>query len=426
MAAAQARVGCNDDRAGVSTGHPAGPRPVTPYLAAGASPNAGSVAVHVGAVVLGTAVTLSVLISALETVVLPRAGFTRIARVTFAVADRILVHKWGKPDRRDNLRALYAPIALVSLPLVWMLSVIIGFSFVFWGIGSGTAQRSFEISGSSVTTLGFAAPTGNLRFSVTFVEAIIGLGLVALLISYLPTIYAAHHEREKGISTLRPFAGTPPAPTDMLANMTRLNIIDNTDLWRTAAAWMLELDQTHSAFPALCYFPETTSQQSWVASVGTLLDSAALLLSEIQFRALDNPAEVAKGPMLALAYGMPTIVRIGRAAGLPIEPPGILADLLALVSEPAPAISVGREEFLAALDRLQPLDSIPDDARESCWRQFARIRSSYDRALRGLAGLTLAQPAPWTTDRPAAVGRPRLLTSRPLVVDWTLPAGPAR
>ncbi len=211
----------------------------------------------------------------------------------------------------------------------------------------------------------------------------------------------------------------------MLGNMTRLNIIDNTDLWRTAAVWMLDLDQTHCAFPALCYFPESSPEQSWIASVGTLLDSAALLLSEIQLRALDRPDEVAKGPMLALAYGMPTIVRIGRAAGLPIEPPGVLADLLAQVSEPAPEISIGRNEFLAALDRLQPLDSIPDDTQESCWRQFARIRSSYDRALRGLAGLTLAEPAPWTSDRPAAVGRPRLLTSRPLVVDWSLPAIPA-
>ena len=390
-----------------------------------ATSSGSSVALHVGAVVLGTAVTLAVLISALETVVLPRAGFTRIARVTFAVADRILVHRWGKPDRRANLRALYAPIALVSLPLVWMLSVIVGFSFIFWGIDSGTVQRSFEISGSSVTTLGFASPVGSLRFAVCFVEAIIGLGLVALLISYLPTIYAAHHEREKGIATLRPFAGAPPAPIDMLGNMTRLNIIDNTDLWRTAAVWMLDLDQTHCAFPALCYFPESSPEQSWIASVGTLLDSAALLLSEIQLRALDRPDEVAKGPMLALAYGMPTIVRIGRAAGLPIEPPGVLADLLAQVSEPAPEISIGRNEFLAALDRLQPLDSIPDDTQESCWRQFARIRSSYDRALRGLAGLTLAEPAPWTSDRPAAVGRPRLLTSRPLVVDWSLPAIPA-
>lgn len=393
-------------------------------MASGSS-GGGSIALHVGSVVIGTAITLTVLVSALETVVLPRKGFTRIARVTFAVIDRILVHQWRNRARRDNLRALYAPISLVSLPLVWMFSVIVGFSFVFWGVDSGNVPHSFEVSGSSVTTLGFAAPQGTLRGATTFVEAIIGLGLVALLISYLPTIYAAHREREQGIATLRPFAGTPPGPAAMLGNLTRLDIADNPDFWRTAAAWMLEIDQTHCAFPALCYFPESSPDQSWVASVGSLLDAAALLLSEIRFDAADNTSEEAKGPRLVLAYGISTIVQIGRAAGLPVEPPVLLADLLTRVSEPAPEISIRRDEFLAALDGLESLASLSDDEQEACWRQFAWIRSSYDRALRGLAGLTLAGSAPWTTDRPAVVGRPRLLTSRPLEVDWTMPVAPA-
>ncbi len=398
---------------------------MTALLSVGGSSSGGSIALHVGSVVIGAAITLTVLVSALETVVLPREGFTRIARVTFAVTDRILVHEWRNRARRDNLRALYAPIALVSLPLVWMLSVIVGFSFIFWGIDSGNVQHSFEISGSSVTTLGFAAPQGTLRQATTFVQAIIGLGLVALLISYLPTIYAAHRAREKGIATLRPFAGTPPSPAAMLGNLTRLDVVASPEFWRSAADWVLELDQTHCAFPALCYFPESSPGQSWVASMGSLLDAATLRLSEIRFHAVDAPSEQAKGPMLVLAHGMPTVVRIGRAAGLPVEPPGLLTDLLGKVTEPGPEISILREEFLAALELQQPLAALSDDEQEACWRQFAWIRSSYDQAVRGLAGLTLAEPAPWTTDRPAAVGRPRLVTTRPLEVDWTMPAVPA-
>ena len=103
----------------------------------------------------------AVLISALETVVLPRQGFTRIARAVFAVTDRVLIHRWRNKRRAANLRALYAPVALVSLPLAWMLSVTIGFSFIFWGISDDTAQRSFEISGSSVTTLGIRRAGGH-------------------------------------------------------------------------------------------------------------------------------------------------------------------------------------------------------------------------------------------------------------------------
>ncbi len=186
--------------------------------AASGSSGAGSIALHIGAVVIGTAVTLTVLISALETVVLPRQGFTRIARVTFAVADRILVHPWRNRARRDNLRALYAPIALVSLPLVWMLSVIVGLHLHL--LGDRLGHRPAFVRDQRV--LGHhprlrRPDRGACGAGCRFVEAIIGLGLVALLISYLPTIYAAHHEREKGIATLRPFAGTPPAPADCSA-----------------------------------------------------------------------------------------------------------------------------------------------------------------------------------------------------------------
>jgi hypothetical protein len=375
---------------------------------------------HTVAILVGIALVLSVLVSALETVVLPRHGFTRIARFVFAVADRVLVHPWRSEKRRENLRALYAPAALVSLPLVWMLSVTFGFAFVFWGIGEDTAQQAFKVSGSSLFTLGFAEPQGSARIWLTFVEATIGLGLVALLISYLPTIYAAHSGRERGISLLRPFAGTPPSPVDMLVNLHKSDSLDNPELWRTMVDWLLALDQTHSAFPALCYFPESDPVQSWVASVGAMVDGAALLLSAADFNTEPHAVEEVKGPMLALAYGMPALARIGRGAGLPIDPPVFPATVLTHWAEPAPEVSIRRDEYMDALDRLTALVAVPEDQREACWQRFCWLRSGYDRALRGLASITLAAAAPWTTDRPAKVGRPRLVVPRPIGVDWTV------
>ncbi len=359
-------------------------------------------------IVFGVVLVMAVLISALETVILPRNGFTRISRAVFAVADRLLIRRWHRQWVREDLRALYAPIALVSLPLVWTLAVTFGFSFVFWGVQSGSGQRAFEISGSSLFTLGFAEPEGIGRIWLTFVEATIGLGLVALLISYLPTIYAAHHEREKGISVLRPFAGSPPSPVDLLATMDRLGVIDNSEVWRSATNWMLDLDQTHCAFPALCYFPESQSDQSWVASIGAVLDGAAILLSASDFATDNGTGGAVKGPMMALAYGMPTVVRIGLAAALPIGPPKKLLDLVASDPGGPPAIALSRDEYFAALDRLHDLLAVPEAERDRCWGRFAWIRSGYDQALRGLAGLTMAVPAAWTTDRPAHTARPRL------------------
>jgi len=394
---------------------------------ADASQAAHSAAAQAASILLGVVLVASVLVSALETVVLPRNSFTRISRATFAVANRILVHDGRNRERSTHLRGLYAPVALVTLPLVWMLTVITGFSFIFWGAGAGTWQKSFEVSGSSVTTLGFSAPSGSLRTWISFVEAIIGLGLVALLISYLPTIYAAHHDREKGVRTLKPFAGSPTSAVGLLVNLDRFHALDNADLWRTASAWLLELDQTHCSFPALCYFPESDDTQSWVATVGTLLDAGALLLSASPIQWADATTITHQGPMIVLANGVPTVIEIGRAAGLPVDPPVPLVDLLPDGSGSPPAISVTREEYLEALDRLAGILAVPADQREEAWLRFAAVRASYDRALRGLAGLTLSIPAPWTTDRPAVVGRPRLVTSKPISVDWSLPpAAPIR
>ncbi len=368
------------------------------------------------AVLAGTILTFSVLLSALETVVLPRKSFTRIARGVFALADRLLVHRWGKADREQRLRGLYAPIALVSLPLVWMLTVAIGFTFIFWGIGSGTISHSFELSGSSLTTLGFSKPEGTARIWLTFTEAIIGLGLVALLIGYLPTIYSSHADRERGITVLRPFAGTPPSAVTLLLNLHRSGTLDNPEVWRSATEWLLNLDQSHTAYPALCYFPDS-QEFSWVASVGTLLDAASLMRSAADHLVdVDAPGEL-KGPMMALVYGIPTLGHLATAVGLPVSPPSPPTQLVA-ASGPPPDISIGRREYEAALAQLGEVLSVPADQVDQCWARFCWLRSGYDRTVRGLAGLTLATVASWTTDRPALVGRPRMFSGRTLDVDW--------
>ncbi len=222
---------------------------------------------------LGTAIVLGILGSALKTVVLPQEGFPRLAQAVFALVYRLMVRRWRNQARAKALRGLYAPVSLVSLPLVWMILMVVAFTFVFWGTGSLTFSKAFEISGSSLTTLGFSKPDGTSRIWLAFIEATIGLGLVALLISYLPTIFSAYNGREKGIIRLRPVAGSPPDATALLLQLHRIGALDNAEFWRNEADWMLDLEQTHTAFPILSYFPETHTEHSWVASVGSLLDA---------------------------------------------------------------------------------------------------------------------------------------------------------
>ncbi len=160
-----------------------------------------------------------------------------------------------------------------------------------------------------------------------------------------------------------------------------------------------------------------------MASIGALLDAGTLLLSANPIEWSDPTTIQHRGPMMVLANGVPTVIEIGRAAGLPIDRPVPLVQLIPDGTGIAPQISITRQEYFDALDRLAEVIPIPDDQRQGAWLRFAAVRASYDGALRGLAGLTASNPAPWSTDRPAVVGRPRLLTRRPISVDWTVRPG---
>lgn len=369
--------------------------------------------------VIGTGLALGILGSALKTVVLPQEGNPRLAQAVFAAVHRLLIHRWDTGSRASAMRALYAPVALVSLPLVWMILMVVAFTCIFWGTGEPSVQRAFEISGSSVTTLGFAEPDTTARIWLSFIEATIGLGLVALLISYLPTIYSAYNGREKGLVRLRPLTGAPPTATVLIETLHRIGALDSIDFWRNQGDWIMDMEQTHTAFPILSYFPETRRDHSWVASVGALLDASSLVVSASEARTGDVYVDEAKGPLSAFVYGVPAFIRIARAAGVPLPEPPRLEDLTPHLGEPAPSICITRDEYSAAMASLSPIVTVASGSEDDAWRRFAWMRSSYEPALRAMAGLTYAYPAPWTTDRPAKVGKPRFLSRRPLAVDWT-------
>jgi hypothetical protein len=377
------------------------------------------IALQVLSVVFGSALALTILGSALKTVVLPQEGFPRLAQAVFAVVHRLLVHRSRTRESAIALRSLYAPVALVSLPLVWMLTMVVAFTFIFWGTGSLTWQRAFEISGSSLTTLGFAEPSGTGRIWLAIIQATIGLGLVALLISYLPTIYGAYNAREKGIVRLRPIAGAPPEVANLLLTLQRVGALDSLEFWRNQSEWILDIEQTHTAFPILTYFPETHRDHSWVATIGTLLDAAALVLSASDTHPGASFADIERGPMMVLVYGMPGFVRVARAASIPIAEPVGIADVVGHLTDPAPPISITRTEYDRIMAALATVISVAPDRADEAWRRFSWIRSSYEPAIRSLAGLTFAYPAPWTTDRAAKVGRPRFLRRRVIAVDWS-------
>ncbi|MCB0955310.1 MAG: hypothetical protein KDB12_04040, partial [Ilumatobacter sp.] len=145
-------------------------------------------------------------------------------------------------ERRDAVMAMYAPLGLVLLPGVWVVMVVLGFSAIFWGTGIDPLSEALVTSGSSLLTLGFVRPEGTGRVVLAFVEAGLGLGVVSLMISYLPTIYGAFRSREALVGMLESRAGLPPSPAELLIRYQRIQMLDqiDEDLFRPWELWFVD------------------------------------------------------------------------------------------------------------------------------------------------------------------------------------------
>ena len=99
------------------------------------------------------------------------------------------------PERQDRVLALLGPCSLLALLGGWLLLFLVGFALVLWPLTDGGFGTALRLSGSSLFTLGFAAPPGGPATLASYLAAATGLVAVALQIAYLPTIYDAFNRR---------------------------------------------------------------------------------------------------------------------------------------------------------------------------------------------------------------------------------------
>ena len=137
---------------------------------------------RVVAFVVGAFVVLTTFLSAVKTVVVPRAVTLRITRTVFLVT-RTLFEYLASEKRpfaeRDRILAVYAPLTLVLLPLVWVSLTIFGFAGIQWAIAGGSIRDACLVSGSSMLTLGVLFRRTVPAATFSYVQASIGLILVA-------------------------------------------------------------------------------------------------------------------------------------------------------------------------------------------------------------------------------------------------------
>ena len=165
------------------------------------------------------ALLVATVLSAIMTLVVPRALPVAITRWVFAGV-RALFWLRGRRARsfeeRDRVLALYGPISLFSLAATWLVLTGTGYILMFWSLGERPLREALVLSGSWIYTLGFEVPPNLPTTVLAFTEAGFGLVLLAMVISYLPSMYQSFQRREAAVAALDVRAITPPTATAML------------------------------------------------------------------------------------------------------------------------------------------------------------------------------------------------------------------
>jgi hypothetical protein len=335
---------------------------------------------------VGVLTAVFVLDAAIRTFVLPRATPVILTYLVFR-AVRIVFGLFSRPARtyeqRDRVMALYAPVALLAIPAVSLLLIIAGFTVAFYGLDHDGWRDAFTTSGSSLLTLGFERPPSTPGVMLAFLEATIGLGLLALVISYLPTIYGAFSRREVAVTDLSVRAGTPPKPWEMLERAHLAGYLHEMDrVWESWMTWFTELSETHTSLAALSFFRSPNPGRSWITASGAVLDAASLRMAVLN-------VEFTPAGGLCIRSGYLALREIAASYGFDFD------------ANPRPddPISISREEFDEVYERLGASGVPVRPDRDRAWRDFRGWRVNYDGVLIALAGFVMAPYGPWTSDR---------------------------
>ncbi len=242
--------------------------------------------------ILGFLIVTMMLWDAFEVIILPlrvtrRLRFARFFyRFTWRL--RLLAAQWIRDHkRRETYLSTFGPLSLLLLLCVWATGLVAGFAMLQWGLQDRlyVAQKAVSfgtylyLSGTTFFTLGLGdvLPLGRVGRSLVVVEAGLGFGFLAGLISYLPIIYQAFSRREVSISLLDARGGSPPTAGELL----RRNGGDMSELRRLLGdweKWSAELLESHLSYPFLMYFRSQHTNQSWLAALTTILDACALVI----------------------------------------------------------------------------------------------------------------------------------------------------
>jgi Ion channel len=339
------------------------------------------------AFVLGILLLILVVWDLFETIVVPRPspGWFRIARYLVRSSWRVVRAIGRGRDGRthDTLLGLFAPAMTLALLVAWLSTLIIGFGLVLFALRDQLSPSPQDLgttlyfAASSVLTLGFGdiVAAGPAARVVVVIAAASGLGVVALVVTFLFSLYGSYQRREVQVVTLQAVAGAPPSAVALLETYAQLDLVDRLpSFFAEWERWAAEVLDTHVAYPLLGFFRSSHDNLSWISALGTVLDAASLVLTTTE-GVPRGEAELLKRVGSHLAED---VSNLGFRAGATFAP-----------NSSGARTGLDRAAFDEACLRLADAgyDLVPGD---QAWQAFEASRAGY-------AGRLEAMAAYWAT-----------------------------
>jgi hypothetical protein len=341
--------------------------------------------VDVLSVLFGLATLTATGLSVLWTLVVPRATPSRLAEGAIAVVRRgflLAVRPLSTFTRRDAVLALLPPVALLSLLVVWLGLLAVGFAALAVPATGASLVEVLEQMTAAVLGLGFDDSSRTLAL-VTMLAVLAGVIVVALLIGYLPTLYGAFNTREQLVSLLDARAGSPAWGVELLLRHTRDGTLEDLpSLFSAWESWAADVGESHSSYPILTAFRSQDPARSWITAVLAVLDAAAL---DVALR----PGATDLQARLALRAGFIALRSVADTAGLDVD------------HDPHPdgPLQLERAAFDEAVASLVAVGYPAERDADAAWPHFRGWRVNYEQAAYALADRIVAPPAPWSGPR---------------------------
>jgi hypothetical protein len=276
-----------------------------------------------------------------------------------------------EPSSADTLLGFFGPLALLTELVVWAIGSVVGFGLIEWAVGGGSFTTRFLTS----TGLFFGeGSSGSLGVHVVeLLEVATGIGVLFIVIGYIPAVYSAFSQRETAVSQLAERAGSPPSAAALLRWANRggswEHLGRDLEVWEQ---WAAELMEMHLMYPLLAFYRSRHLNQNWLVALTAIVDVAAFLSATV---ADEN------------GYVSDITFRVGSRA---------LADLAFQFRVKPKAVDRLSEADFDDLFAIVDGSTVPNRDRQTVSRRLDRYRSEYEGNAQALADALALKLPPWS------------------------------